>query len=302
MKTLVVGGTGMIGGHVASYLLEHGHDVTVGARRTPEGASLVGDLPVLLGDYAEGGFTPEELAAFDAVVFAAGLDVRHVGPEGAEEEFWAKYQSEGVPAFMARAREAGVSRAVQIGSYYHVVRPDLADTSPYVRARMLADERSRELATASFNVSTLNPPPIVGMIPGRSTRAFANMLAWGRGEKRDKVPDFAPAGGANYMSVRSLAEAVGGALEHAEPGAAYLVADENLTFTEYFQMIWDLSGGGRTLETRDQPHPYMPDSMIVAGRGTMVSCEPDPEVVALLGYRRNDVRAMLEEMAEIALG
>lgn len=300
MKTLVVGGTGMIGTHVALLLSERGHEVTIGARRTPDAESLVAELPLLLGDYAEGGFTTEELAGFDAVVFTAGQDVRHVSAEDADVAFWTKYQSEGVPAFMARAKAAGVARAVQVGSYYHMVRPDLADTKPYVMGRKLADERSRELADASFNVSTLNPPPIVGMIPGRSTRAFANLLAWGRGEKQDKVPDYAPPGGANYMSARSLAEAVAGALEHAEPGAAYLVADQNLTFTEYFQMIWDLSGGGRTLETRNEPHPFMPDSMIIAGRGSMVSCEPDPAVVELLGYRRDDVRPMLAEMAEIA--
>lgn len=300
MKTLVVGGTGMIGSHTALMLIERGHEVTVGARSAPGAESLVGDLPLLLGDYAEGGFTPEELASFDAVIFAAGQDVRHVSTENADSGFWAKYQAEGVPAFMARAKDAGVPRAVQVGSYYHVVRPDLAETTPYVMARKLADERSRELADASFNISTLNPPPIVGMIPGRGTRAFANLLAWGRGEKRGKVPDFAPAGGANYMSVRSLAEAIAGALDSAEPGAAYLVADQNLTYTEYFQLIWDLSGGGRTLETCNESHPYMPDSMIVAGRGAMVSCEPDPVEAALLGYRRNDVRPMLAEMAKVA--
>ncbi|MBA3780553.1 MAG: hypothetical protein H0X12_01700 [Nocardioides sp.] len=35
----------------------------------------------------------------------------------------------------------------------------------------------------------------------------------------DTVPDFLPPGGTNYMPVRSLAEAVAGALERAEPGA-----------------------------------------------------------------------------------
>lgn len=296
-RTLVVGGTGMIGCHAVHLLAERGQEVTVGARSAPAADSPVASFPVLLGDYATGGLTEGELAGFDAVVFAAGQDVRHVRPEDADDAFWATYQSEGVPAFLARAKRAGVRRAVQVGSYYHVVRPDLADTSPYVRARQLADERSRGLADADFNVSTINPPSIVGLVPGRGARGFAKLLAWGRGELGDRVPDFAPAGGTNYMSVRSLAEAIAGALERAEPGAAYLVGDRNLTYTEYFQLIWDASGGGRRLVERDEPHPFLPDSMIVAGRGAVIGYEPDPDVVTLLDYRRDDVETMVAEMA-----
>ncbi|NPC98626.1 NAD(P)-dependent oxidoreductase [Nocardioides sp. zg-DK7169] len=297
MKTLVIGGAGMIGSHVATLLTARGHEVTVGGRSAPEPGSMVESLPFVVGDYGDGGFTEAELEGFDAVVFAAGQDVRHVGPEGGDEEFWSRYQSDGVPLLMQRAKKAGVRRAVQVGSYYHMVRPDLIDTNPYVRARQLADDRSRELADADFNVSTLNPPSIVGMIPGVAVRRFAKQLAWGRGELTAKVPDHAPAGGTNYMSVRSLAEAVGGALERAEPGAAYLIGDVNLSYRDYFQIIFDLSGGGRVLEERDEPHPFLPDSMIVPGRGAVIAYEPDPQVVALLGYRCDDVRPMLAEMA-----
>jgi dihydroflavonol-4-reductase len=215
----------------------------------------------------------------------------------ADTDFWERYQSGGVPRFMERAKRAGVRRAVQVGSYYHMVRPDLIETNPYVRARQLADDRSRELADADFNVSTLNPPSIVGTIPGHSTRGFAKMLAWGRGELTDKAPDFAPPGGTNYMSARSLAEAIAGALERAEPGTAYLIGDQNLSYRDYFQLVFDLSGGGRTLETRDESHPFLPDSMIVPGRGAVISYEPDPAVVDLLGYRRGDVLPMVQRMA-----
>jgi dihydroflavonol-4-reductase len=301
MKTLVIGGTGMIGCHAATLLAERGHEVTVGARSAPADESPAAVYPVLLGDYADGGLMEAELEPFDAIVFAAGQDVRHVRAEDADASFWAAYQSEGVPAFMARAKRAGVRRVVQVGSYYHMVRPDLAETTPYVKARQLADDRSRELADDDFNVSTLNPPSIVGIIPGRSARRFGQMLAWGRGELAAKVPDTAPPGGTNYMSARSLAEAIAGALENAEPGAAYLIGDENFSYRDYFQLVFDVSGGGRTVEERDESHPFMPDHMIVPGRGAVISYDPDPAVVELLGYRRGDVRAMLDEMARAVM-
>ncbi|UKD58790.1 NAD-dependent epimerase/dehydratase family protein [Amycolatopsis sp. FU40] len=296
MKVLVIGGTGMIGANTAVHLSDSGHAVTVAGRHEPDADSLAAGLPVLLGDYAHDGFDEAALAPFDAVVFAAGQDIRHVTGWG-DEEFWRTYQIDGVTAIAARAKRAGVGRFVQIGSYYHQVRPDLAETNPYVDARRLADEGARALAGDGFTVCTLNPPSIVGMAPGRSTRQFAKMLAWADGELIGKVPDFAPVGGTNYLSVRSLAEAVEGALLRGESGAAYLVGDENLSFRDYFQLIFDVSGSGRVLAERDEEHPFLPDRVLVPGRGATISYEPDARETELLGYRRRDVRPMLEKMA-----
>lgn len=300
MKVLVVGGTGMIGAHTARLLGERGAEVTVMARSAPHPDSPVADLPVLTGDYLSGEVQPEQLAPFEAVVFAAGQDIRHVSP-ASDEETWQQLQGRSVPAFLEVARTAGVRRAVLVGSYYHQAMPELVGTNAYVRSRQVADDDSRALATDGFSVCSVNPPNIVGMIPGRSTSIFAKQVAWARGELTGKVPDFAPAGGTNYMSVRSLAEAIHGALVRGESGAAYLVGDENLTFRDYFQLIFDAVGAGRVLEERDEEHPMLPDPFIVSGRGHVLAYEPDPAVVELLGYRRHDVAAMIGEMvADVA--
>ncbi len=195
MKTLIVGGTGMIGYHTADLLASQGHDVVIGARRPPAAASPAAAWPTLLGDYAEGGFTEAELEPFDAVVFAAGQDVRHADNAKQDEAYWAKYQIEGVPAFFARAKRAGVPRAVQIGSYYHMFDPAIAERVPYARSRKLADERSRELADAGFNVSTLNASTVVG--PGQ--RNIARLIAWARGALLGEGPALGPAGTTNFV-------------------------------------------------------------------------------------------------------
>lgn len=295
MKILIVGGTGMIGGHAALMLAGEGHEVVLGARNPAREGTPMARLPALYGDYSKGEFSPRELEVFDAVVFAAGNDIRHLPKDVDRDAFWRAMQIDGVPNFVARARDAGVGRVVQLGSYYHQVMPHLAETDDYVHARKLADEGARALATADFNVSTLNPPSIVGALPGVPARRYETLVAWARGE-RPEIPDYAPAGGTNYMSVRSLCQAISGALRNAESGRAYLIGDRNLRFVEFFQMIFDAVGSRRKLDERDAEHPLLPDAFIVPGRGKVLAYEPDPAETALLGYASDDVRRAVAEV------
>jgi dihydroflavonol-4-reductase len=298
MKVLVVGGTGMIGAHAALHLRDRGDDVTVAARGAVDADSPVAGLPSLRGDYTRQSFTREDLAPFDAVVFAAGQDVRHLPRDVDEAQFWTETQSEGVPAFAALAKSAGVSRFVQVGSYYHHLRPALADANAYVAARRDADERARALADATFTVCTLNPPSIIGAIPGITAKRYRRMVSWAAGNE-PQILDFAPTGGTNYLSVRSLSEAIAGALDRGTAGAAYLVGDANLTYAQFFQLLVDAAGGDRVIAERDEPHPFMPDAMIVQGRGNVLAYEPDPAETALLGYTRGDCERAAAELVEV---
>ena len=290
-RVLVVGGSGMIGSHIARHLSTLGSEVAIGSRHGGDD----GPFPVVVGDYVDRSFTADQLGGFDAVVFAAGQDVRHTGGAAPDAEFWRKTQSEGVPAFAALARAAGVRLFVQIGSYYHHLVPDLAERDAYVHARMVADRDARRLASADFAVMTINPPSVVGAIPGASLARFRGLAAWARGE-RPEVPDFAPSGATNYMSATALAEAVAGALRDGEGGKAYLVGGENLSYRDFFQMIFDAAGSNRTLEARDAPHPMLPDAYIVHGRGVTLAYEPDEGERQLLGYRRGDIAATLRSI------
>jgi nucleoside-diphosphate-sugar epimerase len=300
LKILIVGGTGMIGGHAAVHLKAEGHEVTLAARKPAPAGTPMELFPVLIGDYSQGTFTERDLTPFDAIVFAAGQDIRHL-PKGTDErEFWRVMQIEGVPNFVKLAKRAGVKRLVQLGSYYHQVMPHLVETSAYVRARSLADAGARAFADKDFNVSTLNPPSIVGAIPGIPARRYETLTAWARGQ-RPEIPDYAPAGGTNYMSVRSLSEAISGALQRAESGKAYLIGDANLTFTEFFQKIFDTVGSPRKLVELDKEHPLLPDAFIVPGRGKILAYETDPTETKLLGYRQGDIdRAVAEVIKAVS--
>lgn len=295
-RVLVVGATGMIGSRIAADLAARGDEVTVMSRRGPSDRdpSAVAGMPRLIGDYTETESAPVALEGFDAIVFSAGNDIRHVPAEQEDADFWERTQSGGVPRFAALAKAAGVSRFVQIGSYYHQLHPEWAERIPYVAARRDADVGARALSGDGFSAITLNPPSIVGA-DERGLRRFARMVAWVRGEVEDPAL-FAPSGGTNYMSVRSLSQAVQGALDSGAAGHAYLVGDRNLTYRDYFQLLAEAAGSRHVIEERDEEHPFQPDRFIVQGRGAVIAFEPDADETAVLGYDRDDVERALAEI------
>ena len=59
MKTLVVGGTGGIGGYVALALQREAHAVTLAARHRAKPNTPVANMPIILGNYADGDFTKD---------------------------------------------------------------------------------------------------------------------------------------------------------------------------------------------------------------------------------------------------
>lgn len=298
MKILVVGGTGPIGGHAAIHLKSLGHDVTIAARNPAQAGTEMATMPFLKGSYVDGDFTREQLAQFDALVFAAGNDVRHI-PQGADEvEYWDRVNIQGIPNFLKQARDAGgIRRVVYVGSFYSQAAPQAIETSAYVRGRHLSDQKIRELSTPDFNVCSVNAPFVVGTVPGLSNGMFEAYTAYAQGKLG--IPPSSPPGATNFISTRSLAEAIAGGLERGESGKAYLVGDENLTFQEYFQRFFRAAGSDAEVTVlEDEEHPLLPSIAIPTGRGSVISYEPDAAETALLGYRRNDVTHAIEEIVK----
>ncbi|HAN28524.1 MAG TPA: epimerase, partial [Haliea salexigens] len=75
MRVLVVGGTGLIGGHAALHLAQAGHEVTIMAR-SPSKVPALAELPFIATHYVEDDVADGRLEGFDWLVFAAGVDIR----------------------------------------------------------------------------------------------------------------------------------------------------------------------------------------------------------------------------------
>lgn len=297
MKILVVGGTGFIGGGAAVRLAELGHEVTIAARRAAPATTPMAKLPFIAADYVAGELSPNRLAPFDAIVFTAGNDAKQRPPGEDEATHLERANNQAVPRFFEAARTAGVSRAVYVGSFYPQVVPHTVERSVYVRSRLITDERTRALATPDFAVCSVNPPYIVGHVDGLDVPWLRSHMEYALG-RMPELPFFAIPGGVNFMSLDALSDAIIGALQHGEAGQAYLVGDENLSFQEYFGAFRRAAGLGGDLPVRDEEHPLLPDWSLYAGRGGTAYFEPDPAVVALLGYRRGDVMAAIQSILD----
>ena len=296
MKVLVVGGSGLIGGDAALYLMGQGHDVTIMARNKPGTLSLA-DMPFLQGDYVNDDMTGGRLEGFDWLVFSAAADIRGLPPGGPEtpQQFYTRVNDEAVPRFFEAARTAGIHRSVYIGTFYPQVAPHRIGVCPYVTSRHNTAAAVSAMGTDAFVTCCLNAPFVLGHIPGLVQDHIRALIHYAQGNL-EGVPVFAPRGGTNHMTSRSIAEAVLGALERGAPGRQYLIGDENFSWKEYLELWFAAAGNPVDLEEREDDHPLLPHAIMFAGAGATISYEPDVEETALLGYGRGRVKAMIEEI------
>jgi len=302
MKILVVGGTGLIGGDAALHLQQQGHDVTIMARK-PSSVPALAALPLLQGDYASDDVSDGRLQGFDALVFAAAADIRNVPHDGSitPEAFYKKYNDEAVPRFFRAARDAGIKRAVYIGTFYPQLAPQRIGVCPYVTSRHNTAVAVAALSSSQFNVCVLNPPFVLGHIVGLDVSYLSALVNYVKGPisvkgDRPNVSLFAPRGGTNHITSRSLAHAVHNALLRGESGKQYLVGDENFTWKEYLELWCDAVGKPADLEVRDEDHPMFPNIILFAGPGVTIRFEPDAADMKVLDYPRHQVKAMMREI------
>lgn len=297
MRILIAGGTGMVGGDAALRLADLGHEVTIGARKPLAGESRLAAMPFVRVDYVNDEPDAAMLARFDAVIFAAGNDPRHV-PGGEDVQgWWHKANTLAVPRYAKAARDAGVRHFVLIGSFYPQAAPHLLGTNAYIDSRLGADEGVRALASDTFHVVVLNAPFIVGHVDGVEQPGARAYTDWAMG-RLPQVPLAMIPGGVNVISAASLTDAIVGALDRGTNGKAYLVGDENMTFKAYLETYFRAAGNPVDLALQDESHPMLGEGSVLGGIGSTLWYDPDPAEVAQLGYRRNDVARAIAEIVD----
>lgn len=257
MRVLVIGGTGFIGYHIVQTLAAAGMSVQVLSRQPERAAAwfpagvtgVAGDIDALeTGDYER------LLAGIDGVVFAAGADERSK-VEGDAEPFFFRANVQPCERLFAAVARSGVRRAVLLNSVFawlDAAQPELglARQHCYIRSRVVQDRVSHDALRGSACVlTTLQVPWVFGASPLRSSQ-WESLVQF----VRAAVPLMCIRGGANMLSVQSLAEAVRGALLHPVASSTLPVGDENLTYVELMQRLCPL------VRRRDNQVRLLPDS------------------------------------------
>lgn len=243
-QTLVLGGTGLLGYHTTLELLRRGYGVTAVSLPAGETAHIPPAVESVLADV--NAMTDDDvralLAGKHAVFYAIGADERTTPPAPAARFF---YQANVLPTQrIARlAREAGVAKFVLYGSYtaqWAEQWPDLGyrTRNGYPRTRLAQEEVAHLEGDGAMDVMVLRLPYIFGLVPGQRPlwQSFLDIVA----SQPGTVPVLG--GSTSSVTVRQVAQAAVGAMEHGRHGARYPISSYELTYAELFRMCCEALG------------------------------------------------------------
>lgn len=245
-KTLVTGGTGFVGRAVVVELLAAGREVRVLARH-PDHPALAGlKVEVVRGDLRN----PASLVA--AVkgchrVFHVAADYRLWVPD--PEAMYA-VNVQGTKDLLAAAAEIGVTRMVYTSTVGALGNPGdgtpgnedtfvtLADmVGHYKRSKFLAETAVLEAAQNGFPVVLVHPSTPVGPWDSRPTPTGQMIVDFVKG----RMPAYLETG-LNLVHVRDVARGHLLAEEKGRVGEKYILGNQNLSLSEIFQMIAEITG------------------------------------------------------------
>lgn len=279
MRILVVGGSGLIGAHVAEVLREREHEVTSVARSAQPGVDQLLDLAS-----ATEAELRTVLAGHDGVVYAARTDEQRALRKPIHPTF-RRDMVEPVVRLFTAARHEGLTRGVIMGSYYTYYdrlhpRLRLTQRHTYIRCRVEQAQEARTAAGPGLPVAVIELPFVFGRAGDRLPNWAPPLDRWAR----SRSPLLAPVGGTAATSARSVAEVTADALERAG-GDDLPVADENLTWDEMLALI--AAAAGRPRKVRRVPGLAVRGALRLSG--------------ALQGLRRKEAGINPAYLADVLL-
>ncbi|MCQ2462468.1 MAG: NAD(P)-dependent oxidoreductase [Clostridia bacterium] len=246
MKIFIIGGTGLLGSMAAFEFCKKGDEVTtISLPGLPKGANFPQEMKIIEGNYHD--MSDEQLLSymtgFDGFVFAAGVDERGEFPAPIYDAYY-KHNVAPVKRFLSIAKQAGIKKAVILGSYFSFfdrLYPEyrLCETSPYIRSRREQQEAAFALAEeGKLDVCVLELPYIFGTQPGRRpvcTVLISRILKMG-------PATFYPTGGTAMITARQVGQVIEGALKKNTGAHRYPIGMYNRTWDEYLKIVHKAMG------------------------------------------------------------
>jgi dihydroflavonol-4-reductase len=244
-KTLLTGGTGLIGSHLARALVQRGDDLRIAVRRSSKLDNLEGlEYEPVKCDILDRRALRRALRGVDRVFHAAGMtslrapaaDVYRVNVEGTR-------------TVLQECQRAGVERVVFTSSVAALgpAKPgSTADETqvfnagrygiPYVNAKHEAEKEALEIAAHGLPVVIVSPCHVFG--PGDIYHSSTEIV---RRFMMRRIPAYVE-GAINIIDVADVAAGHLLADERGTPGERYILGNRNYTLDRLFADLGRISG------------------------------------------------------------
>jgi dihydroflavonol-4-reductase len=243
-RILVTGGTGFIGQHLVSALIERGHDVRVLDLRPP--AHAMPNVQYVSGSVLDSDLVDGVLDGVDQVYHLAGLPGMWLPRK---TDFHAVNYG-GTEVVLNAARKRGVERLLHCSTESILFRASrsehaLADEAlteadmagPYTRSKLLAEQLALQAAATGFPVVVGCPTMPIGS-SDRNLTPPAAMLRHFLGRRIRFYLDFI----VNLVDVRDVAAGLILAMERGQVGHRYILGGESIPLKKVLELVAEISG------------------------------------------------------------
>ena len=250
MTTLVTGATGYVGSAVVRELLAQGESVRCLVRPKSNLRNLAElDVAFVHGDIGDNDSLAEAVAGCDHVYHLAALYTNWLRKPGVMY----RVNEEGTRNVLTACREAGTQKIVYCSSVAALgahgktpgdesARFNLTETKDhYYMSKFRAEQVALKFAREGLPVVIVNPSNPIGPRDISPTPTGALIIQILKG----KLPGYVD-GGINLIDMTDCARAIVSAMDKGKVGEKYILGNRNVTIKEYFDLIVQVAGRGRS--------------------------------------------------------
>ena len=247
MKVLVTGANGLLGANVVRELNDRRYDVRILARENSDLTGLEGiSYERIQGDLLDPGSVNRAVDGCDYVIHAAA----NTNQWPTSYAHYEQVNVKGTQYIIDAVKKHGVKRFVFVSSANAFgngtkERPgtELSEFngfnsgSGYMISKFVAQQLVlAEVERSQLPAIVVNPAFMIG--PYDSKPSSGRIIMMGMGKKIQLYPP----GGKNFIHVRDAAIGTCNALMMGRAGECYLLANENLTYREFFTLLNNITG------------------------------------------------------------
>jgi dihydroflavonol-4-reductase len=258
MKALITGANSLLGSNLARKLLQKGFEAKGMVRESAKLLSLKNSGAELFkGDLLNSGDLQKALSGCQVVVHAAA----NTSQWPTNYEFYKEINVEATRLILEESLKAGIERFIFVGSA-NAFGPgskenpgdelspftNLQFQSGYMRSKYEAQQLVLDFAQKhQFPALIVNPTFMLGKYDAKPSSGQILLMAY----RKKLMP--CPTSGKNFVHVEDVSDGIVSAIQQGKPGNCYLLANENLSYHDFFNKMKTVCGYPKQLAPLPRP-------------------------------------------------